>query len=123
MRTFLTLRSLVTGRIASSLLLFTSPANAETYWLDSRADPNQTHYPSSEEACLTGELKRRLDGYTAGSSRPHRIISAYVGPDLGGEVICRGTLQKRQFNTWFGVEIVDVMVYGPNGVAPPCPLG
>ena len=123
MRTFLTLRSLLTCWIASILLLFTASANAETYWLDSRADPNQTRFPNSEEACLTGELQRRLDGYTAASSLPHRIISAYVGPDLGGEVICRGTLQKRQFNTWFGVEIVDVMVYGPNGTAPPCPLG
>lgn len=123
MRTFLTLRSLLSGWIASTLLLFTASANAETYWLDSRADPSQTHYPNSEEACLTGELQRRLDGYTAASSLPHRIISAYVGPDLGGEVICRGTLQKKQFNTWFGVEIVDVMVYGPNGTAPPCPLG
>lgn len=123
MRTFLRLRSLFTGSIASAILLFCASAHAETYWLDSRADSSQTHYANAEEACLTGELQRRLDGYTAASSLPHRIISAYVGPDLGGEVICRGTLQKKQFNVWFGVEIVDVMVYGPNGTTPPCPLG
>ncbi|WP_313213445.1 hypothetical protein [Stenotrophomonas acidaminiphila] len=123
MRTFLRLRSLFTGSIASAILLFSASAHAENYWLDSRADSSQAHYPNAEEACLAGELQRRLDGYTAASSLPHRIISAYVGPDLGGEVICRGTLQKKQFNVWFGVEIVEVMVYGPNGTTPPCPLG
>lgn len=123
MRTFLTLRQLVAGWITSILLLFAAPLYAETYWLDSRADPGQVHYANGEEACLTGELQRRLDGYAASSSLPHRIISAYVGPDLGGEQICRGTLQKKQFNVWLGVEIVDVMVYGPNGTPPPCPLG
>lgn len=87
MRTFSTRHPLIAGWIASILLLFTTQVYAETYWLDSRADPNQTRYPNGEEACLTGELQRRLDGYTASSSLPHRIISAYVGPDLGGEQI------------------------------------
>lgn len=123
MRNFPALRILVTGWITCSLLLLTAPAYAETYWLDSRADPNQTHYPNGEEACLTGELQRRLDGYLATSNLPHRIISAYIGPDLGGERTCKGHLQKRQFNLWLPVEIVDTPVYGPFGTTPPCPLG
>ncbi|MEN4904276.1 DUF6531 domain-containing protein [Luteimonas sp. TWI1437] len=99
-----------------------APAYAEHYWLDSRLDHSQTHYPNGEEACLTGELQRRLDGYQATSTFPHRILSSYIGPDLGGERICRGQLQRQQFGLWLPVGIVDTPVYGPFGSTPPCAL-
>ncbi|WP_081770101.1 RHS repeat-associated core domain-containing protein [Luteimonas huabeiensis] len=107
---------------ACALLMAAAPAYAETYWLDSRLDHSQTHYPNGEEACIAGELQRRLDGYRATSTFPHRISSPYVGPDLGGERICRGQLQRQQFGLWLPVEIVDTPVYGPFGPTPPCAL-
>lgn len=123
MRSSLSLYLLRVRWLTISVFFIATPAFAETYWLDSRADPSQTHYANGEEACFTGELQRRLDGYLASSSLPHRILSPYIGPDIGGERICRGQLQRRQFNVWLSVEVVDTPVYGPFGVTPPCPLG
>jgi len=37
-------------------------ATAQTYWLNSFYDEQTEHYPTAEEACLEGELQRRLDG-------------------------------------------------------------
>lgn len=108
--------------VSCVLMTAVAPAYGETYWLDSRYDHSQTHYPNGEEACLTGELQRRTDDYRATSSLPHRFTSAYVGPDYGGERICRGQIQRRQFNMWLPVELVDTPVYGALGSAPPCAL-
>ncbi|MDP9895027.1 RHS repeat-associated protein [Variovorax boronicumulans] len=103
-------------------LLFGTHANAASYWLDSRYDTSQTHYPTPEDACVIGELQRRMAGYTATSSLPHRYSNAYTGPDMGlGERICRGNIEKRQFNIWLPVEVVDTLVYGPlEEPAPAC---
>lgn len=108
---------------AASTLLLSFAVQAETYWLDSRFNDSEPHYPTAEEACVTGELERRLDGHRAKSALPHRYSAVSVGPYLDGEAICRGQLQRRQFNSWLPVEIVNTFVYGPRGARPPCPLG
>jgi len=108
---------------AASTLLLSFAVQAETYWLDSRFNDSEPHYPTAEEACVTGELERRLDGHRAKSALPHRYAAVSVGPYLDGEAICRGQLQRRQFNSWLPVEIVNTLVYGPRGARPPCPLG
>lgn len=90
MHGFLALRRLAARLSAVCLLLVGSAVHAETYWLDSRFDDNEAHYPTGEEACITGELQRRLDGYQASSTLQHRYVSPPVGPDNGtGERVCR----------------------------------
>lgn len=106
--------------VGSIALTFGTLASAATYWLDSRYDPSQTHYPTADDACIIGELQRRMAGYTATSPLPHRYSNPYVGPDTGlGERICRGSIEKRQFNVWLPVEVVDTLVYGPLEEPPP----
>ncbi|WP_367381755.1 DUF6531 domain-containing protein [Stenotrophomonas cyclobalanopsidis] len=107
---------------AACTLLLSFTVQAEIYWLDSRFDDSQPHYPTMEEACVSGELERRLDGYRAKSGLPHRYSAVSVGPYLDGEAICRGQLQRRQFNSWLPVEVVSTFVYGPRGARPSCPL-
>jgi len=122
MQGYLAIQRNVIRFCVACIVLFSSTAQAETYWLDSRFDDSQPHYPTMEEACVSGELERRLDGYRAKSALPHRYAAVSVGPYLDGEAMCRGQLQRRQFNSWLPVEIVNTFVYGPRGARPPCPL-
>jgi len=100
-----------------------STAQAQTYWLDSRYDSAETYYPIAEEACITGELQRRLDNRIRTSTQPHRYTSIYIGPDYDiGERVCRGVIQRRLGSFWITAEMVDTIVYGPLGTVPECPL-
>jgi len=100
-----------------------STASAQTYWLNSEYDEAGEHYPTAEEACLAGELQRRLDIHQSTSTQQHRISTIYIGPDNGiSERTCSGIIERRQFNYWLPVEQVFTSVYGPFGTAPVCPL-
>lgn len=109
--------------IAAVLIAAASNAHAEIYWLDSRFDTSQQHYATAQEACITGELQRRVEAYQANDNRIYRYASVNVGPDQGiGERVCRGQIQRRFYNviSWVPVEVVDTLVYGQLGSVDPC---
>jgi len=98
-------------------------AHGQTYWLNSQYDTEGTHYPTAEEACITGEMQRRLDIRQSASPLPHRYASVNLGPDYDiGERTCNGIIQRRQFNQWLPVEVVSAAVYGPLGTVSECSL-
>jgi len=101
-----------------------STAQAQTYWLNSQYNTEGAHYPTAQEACITGEMQRRLDIRQSTSALPHRYASVNLGPDYDiGERTCQGVIQRRQLNQWLPVEVVSAAVYGPLGEAPECALG
>jgi len=101
-------------------------AHGQTYWLNSQYDTASVHYPTAEEACISGELQRRLDIRQSSSALPHRYAQVHIGADYDiGERTCNGVIQRQQFNQWLPVEVVSVSVYGPLGQTPDwpdCPL-
>lgn len=109
--------ALIAGSIASHAL-------GETYWLDSRAISSFPHYRTPEEACVTGELKRRTDGHRAAETNPsvrYRFRAIFIGPEQGlQERVCRGVIERTFTVTWVTVETVDTLVYGPNGPSDAC---
>ena len=61
MQGYLAIQRNVIRFCVARIVLFSSTAQAETYWLDSRFDDSQPHYPTMQEACVSGELERRLE--------------------------------------------------------------
>jgi YD repeat-containing protein len=118
------LRAAVIRVVALCGLMFSGVCAAEIYWLDSDFDSSKTHYATAEEACVIGELQRRVDSYQAANASPHRYQAVNIGPDNGiGERVCRGVIERRVSGSWVSVETVDRLVYGPLGNAPACSLG
>lgn len=95
-------------------------ARAEVYWLDSRDDPAQPHYRTDSEACLLGEMKRRLDGYQPNGGSAYRYRNASVS-EVNGYSICRGTIERLRFGRWWPAELVVADVY-QRGSRPACNL-
>jgi len=110
--------------LALVALGFAFAVSAETYWLDSRLDANFPHYRTAEEACVTGELKRRTNGYRAADTNGfvrYRFRSINVGPEQGlGERICRGVIERTYASFWVTLETVDTLIYGSQGGPDTC---
>jgi YD repeat-containing protein len=113
------------------LLLSAPLVGAVSYYEDSRSNssdvPGLPHYRSPEEACITGELERRVQGYQENDNRQYRYISANVGTDDGfGEFSCQGVIERSFYYSgvnWVTVEEVATLVYGPFGANETCTLG
>ena len=105
-------------------IFYVTGAAAEIYWLDNRFDANLPHHRTAEEACVTGELKRRTDNRRAAETNPtvrFRFRSINIGPEQGlGERICRGVIERTYASVWVTVETVDTLVFGPQGGSDAC---
>jgi hypothetical protein len=77
-------------------MLLSAVAHAESYYLDSNYDDTRPHYRTMQEACVTGELESRIDGYRASETNPnvrYRMVSENIGPDDGlGEFPCQAVI-------------------------------
>jgi YD repeat-containing protein len=125
-------RSSVVSRLLSfaialfAVLAIASSAHAAIYWLDSSSNDAGPHYRTGEEACVTGEMKTRINARRAAETNPNvkfRYNSLNIGPDEGiGERVCRGVIERTYASFWVTVEMVDTTVNGPMGNADPCSL-
>lgn len=110
--------------LALLVLLFSAAIHAETYYLDSNQDSTRTHYRTSQEACVTGEVESRIQAYRASETNPnvrYRISALVIGTDDGlGEFECRADIERTYANIWVTLELVDTYVYGPFGSTDPC---
>jgi RHS repeat-associated protein len=110
--------------LALLVMFFSAVTHAETYYLDSNYDDARPHYRTMQEACVTGELESRIDGYRASETNPnvrYRLVSENMGPDDGlGEFPCRAVIERTYASIWVSIETVDTLVYGPFGSSDPC---
>jgi hypothetical protein len=112
------------------LMLAANLAVAVAYYEDDRSMnsdvPGLPHYRSPEEACITGVLERRVQGYQENDNRQYRYRSANVGTDDGfAEFACQGVIERRFYYSgvnWVTVEVVAALVYGPFGASETCTL-
>lgn len=106
------------------VIFFATAAHASVYYLDSNQDSTRTHYRTSQEACITGELESRIQAYRASETNPnvhYRISALLVGTDDGlGEFECRGDIERTYSSIWVTLELVDTFVYGTFGSTEPC---
>ncbi|WP_445147248.1 RHS repeat-associated core domain-containing protein [Dyella sp. Tek66A03] len=106
------------------VFLISSAVHAETYYLDSNQNTARPHYRTSQEACVTGEIESRIQGYRASetnSSVKYRVSALQVSGDDGlGEYECVADIERTYANVWVTLELVDVFVYGPFGGADAC---
>jgi RHS repeat-associated protein len=107
-----------------AIMLFHATVSAQTYYLDSHQDATRTHYRTTSEACVTGELESRIQGYRAQETNPnvHYRIAAFniAGDDGFGEFECQGDIERTYASVWVTLELVDTFVYGPFGNAQNC---
>ncbi|MFC3652911.1 RHS repeat-associated core domain-containing protein [Dyella humi] len=105
-------------------VLFNATVHAQTYYLDSHQDATRTHYRTTSEACVTGELESRIQGYRAQETNPsvqYRIAAFSIAGDDGfGEFECQGDIERTYASIWVTLEVVDTFVYGPFGSAQNC---
>jgi RHS repeat-associated protein len=117
-------RQLVQGTFALLVVLFATAVHAGTYYLDSNEDSARTHYRTSQEACVTGEVESRIQGYRSSETNPnvrYRISALVIGDDDGlGEFECRADIERTYANVWVTLALVDTYVYGPFGGTDPC---
>lgn len=113
--------------LALLVLLFSAAAQAQVYYLDNNDDPSRVHYRTAQEACVTGQIEATIQGYRAtetNSNVRYRAVSTNIGPDDGlGERECQAVIERTYANIWVTVEIIDTLIYGPNGNAPACNIG
>jgi RHS repeat-associated protein len=106
------------------VLLFPAAIHAETYYLDSNGDAARPHYRTSQEACVTGEVESRIQGYRASETNAnvrYRVSALNISDDDGlGEYECRADIERTYANIWVTLELVDTFVYGPFGGADAC---
>jgi RHS repeat-associated protein len=115
------LRAAVIRVVALCGLMFSGVCSAEIYWLDSDVDATKPHYRTAEEACVIGEIQRRIDGYRAVDPAPYRYTPVNLGPENDGERICQSVIEKFEFGHWLTRAQVSFSVFR-SGTPPACPL-